>query len=130
MSFNRLVETELREMLTVELEKYESEHKITESEKEELYAWVADGHSPCVNPHGLSDENGDPIDFVSAMNLSEELRIQRLEEISHFDDIKFERDDLRHETKELRTYIKELQSILGAKKLNYLEFQMSDGIPF
>lgn len=130
MNFNRLVETELREMLMVELEKYESKHEITESEKQELYAWGADGHSPYANPHGLSDENGDPIDFVSAMNLSEELRKQRLEEISHFDDIKFERDNLRNETKELKIYIKKLQSILDAKKLDYPEFQMSDGIPF
>lgn len=130
MKFNRLVETELREILTVDLEKYESEHKISENEKQELHAWVADGHSPYGNPHCLSDENGAPIDFVSALKLSEELRIQRLEELSHFDDIKLERDDLRHETTELRAYIKKVQSILDAQKLVYPAFEMSDGIPF
>jgi|LGOV01.1.fsa_nt_gb hypothetical protein len=130
MNFNRLVETELREMLIVDLEKYESQHKITEGEKKELHDWVSDGHSPYVNPFCLSDEKGGPIDFLSAIRISYEMREERLEELSHFDDLKFERNDLINETKALKAYIEKLQSLLDAKELSYPAFEMPDEIPF
>lgn len=49
MNFNRLVEIELRELLTVEIEEYESQYELTEEEKKELYDWVSDGQSPYSN---------------------------------------------------------------------------------
>lgn len=65
-----------------------------------------------------------------AIRISDEIRIQRLEELSHFDEIKSERDDLKSKAKLLKIYIEKLQSILDAKELTYPTIEFPDEIPF
>lgn len=117
-------------ILSETLKEYEAKTDMTNDERLALYDWVSAGYSPYNNPYHMSDENGGPMDFVSAMQLSDEMRIQRYEELNTFDEIKSERNTLRFENKALKTYIMQLQVILEAKQIKYHKLERPDDIPF
>lgn len=130
MEFNRSVSQELRDMLINDLKKYEDSMVLTDLERFELRKWVSNGYSPYSNPNYMGNENGSPMDFVTAMRASDELEEIQLEALSRFDEIKEERNDLKKENQALRSYIEELQALLTTKTIDYPKFIMPDEIPF
>jgi hypothetical protein len=46
---------------------------ISETEKRDLHEWIADGNSIFENPYLFSDEDGRPMDFVSACRFNGEM---------------------------------------------------------
>lgn len=72
MRFHKNVPQENREFLTEQLKKYEKEMKMTSEERQELHKWVARGRSPYDNGDYICDENGCPMDFVSALRFMDE----------------------------------------------------------
>lgn len=112
------------------LKEYEIITDMTDDERCSLHEWVSEGYSPYTNPYHISNEKGYPMDYVTAMRISEEMRIQRYEELNHFDEIKSERNDLKVENQALKTYMKQLQEFLKTKQINYPNFEMSEDIPF
>lgn len=130
MEFNKSVSQELRDMLNSDLKRYEDSMVLTELERLELRKWVSDGYSPYSNPNYMSNENGSPMDFVTAMRISDELEEIQLEALSHFDGIKEERNDFKKENQAMRSYIKDLQAMLITKEIDYPKFIIPDEIPF
>ena len=112
------------------LKEYEDKTVMTDEERFSLNDWISKGNSPYSNPYHISNEKGYPMDYVAAMQVSEELRLQHCEEISHFDEIKSERNDLRFENQALKAYILQLQEILVTNQVEYNKFEMPDDIPF
>ena len=47
---------------------------LTADELKELKEWVADGNSARDNPYGYADESGQPLDFVMAARLLEDIQ--------------------------------------------------------
>lgn len=72
MRFYKNVPYENREILTVQLKKYEKEMAMTSDERRELHKWVARGNSPYDNGDYIYRENGWPMDFVSALRFVDE----------------------------------------------------------
>ena len=123
-------EIEENNLLLESLKEYEMTTDMTSDERYSLHEWVSEGHSPYTNPYYISNEKGYPMDYVAALQLSEEIRIQRYEELSCFDEIKSEREDLKVVNQTLKTYIMQLQELLKTKQINYPKFEMPDEIPF
>lgn len=66
MKFRKGISKENQQILTSQLKEYEQNIQMTKSEKRELHAWVAGGHSPYDNGDYIYDEDGYPMDFISA----------------------------------------------------------------
>ena len=122
--------SEENNLLLESLKEYEMTTDMTSDERCSLHEWVSEGYSPYTNPYHISNEKGYPMDYVAALQLSEEIRIRRYEELSCFDEIKSERDDLKVINQTLETYIMQLQELLKTKQINYPKFEMPDEIPF
>jgi len=66
---------EHKKTLRKELKEYEAKiGDISDEERKDLREWVAGGNSVYDNPYYLSDEKGNPIDFVGAIRVTAELR--------------------------------------------------------
>ena len=65
---------EVREYLRKGLKEYEARiDDMTAKERKELHEWVRAGNEVCNNPYLLSDEDGWPIDFITASRVAEEM---------------------------------------------------------
>lgn len=72
MRFHKGVDTAVRELLSRQLEEYESKTKMTKEERRELHKWVASGRSPYDNGDYIYVEDGCPMDFIGACRFLEE----------------------------------------------------------
>lgn len=84
MRFRKKVPAEVREVLKEQLRKYKKNMTMTKEELHELESWVAAGNSPFNNGDFIYEENGWPMDFVSAMrfvrDMMDELNESSVEE--------------------------------------------------
>ena len=49
---------------------------MTSQEREDILDWVKDGNSVRENPWLMTDEHGNPMDYLSAVRTADELRAQ------------------------------------------------------
>jgi hypothetical protein len=78
IKFKKSVDKEIRYILLEDLNKYETATVMTDSERDELYKWVADGNSPYDNPSLYYTESGWPMDFIEARRFGEDSMEQML----------------------------------------------------
>jgi hypothetical protein len=57
---------------------YLKANDMTPEERHDLFAWIQGGESVHDNPWLMTDDDGIPMDYLSAMRVAEHLRIQRL----------------------------------------------------
>lgn len=69
MRFSKKITAARKEYLTELLRQYEERTPMNSEERAELRQWVMDGNSPYDNGWNLCDEDGCPLDFVSAMRI-------------------------------------------------------------
>lgn len=67
------IDTQLQQILKKDLAAYESSFDLTDEERRSLYAWVLEGNAVCDNPWYMANENGTPMDFVTAMRTVSEI---------------------------------------------------------
>ena len=68
MNFSENVSDEMREILELELHRYKNEIGVmTNEEWNLLIDWVYSGHSPYTNNSDVFDDDGWPMDFISAL---------------------------------------------------------------
>lgn len=72
MRFHRNISAELRNILSAQFQEYEKAMDMSIEERRELYQWVRSGHSPYDNGWYICDEDGCPLDFVSALRITED----------------------------------------------------------
>lgn len=70
MRFNKKMTATQKDYLTELLRRYEKETPMNSDERADLRRWVMDGNSPYDNDWLLYDENGCPLDYVSAIQLA------------------------------------------------------------
>ena len=56
-----------QEILKNDLAAYEARFDLTEEERDSLHEWVSEGNAVGDNPWYMADENGGPMDFITAM---------------------------------------------------------------
>ena len=61
------IDTQLQQILRNDLAAYESRFVLTDDERSSLYEWVSEGNAVCDNPWYMANENGAPMDYVTAM---------------------------------------------------------------
>ena len=61
------IDTQLQQILKKDRAAYESGFDLTDEERRSLYVWVLEGNAVCDNPWYMANENGTPMDFVTAM---------------------------------------------------------------
>jgi len=67
----------INDSLRLELKEYMRKvGDITEDEKKDLHEWVSAGNSVYDNPCLYSDDRGDPMDFISAIRMDNEIRME------------------------------------------------------
>jgi hypothetical protein len=59
-----------------EATEYMKSQDMTPQERQDLLAWVKEGESVRSNPWLMCDEQGNPMDYLSAMRAADELRTQ------------------------------------------------------
>jgi hypothetical protein len=69
---------ERRAFLKSEAAAYLKANDMTPAERQDLLAWIKSGESVRDNPWLMTDEDGVPMDYLSAMRVAEDLRMQRL----------------------------------------------------
>jgi len=69
MRFSKKITAARKEYLTELLRQYEERTPMSSNEHAELRQWVMAGNSPYDNGWNLCDEDGCPLDFVSAMRI-------------------------------------------------------------
>ena len=69
MRFSKKITAARKEYLTELLRQYEERTPMNSEEHAELRQWVMDGNSPYDNGWNLCDEDGRPLDFVSAVRI-------------------------------------------------------------
>ena len=52
---------------------------MTEDEKNDLHEWVASGNSAYDNPYYYSDDRGQPMDYISAMRVNDEMLAEKMD---------------------------------------------------
>ena len=67
------IDTQLQQILRNDLAVYESSFDLTDEEQCSLYEWVSEGNAVCDNPWYMANENGTPMDFVTAMRTVSEI---------------------------------------------------------
>ena len=61
------IDTQLQQILKKDLAAYESSFALTDEERRSLYEWVSEGNAVCDTPWYMANENGAPMDFVTAI---------------------------------------------------------------
>ena len=61
------IDAQLQQILRNDLAVYESSFDLTDEERRSLYEWGSEGNAVCDNPWYMANENGAPMDFVTAM---------------------------------------------------------------
>ena len=69
MRFSKKITADQKEYLAELLQQYEERTPMNSEERAELRQWVMDGNSPYDNGWNLCDEDGCPLDFVSAIRI-------------------------------------------------------------
>lgn len=72
MRFQKSVKREVREFLTEQLKKFESETEMTREERQELHQWVSSGRSPYENGDYVYGAGG-LLDFITALRMIKDL---------------------------------------------------------
>ena len=67
------IDTQLQQILRNDLAAYESGFNLTDGERRSLYEWVSGGNAVCDNPWYMANENGSPVDYVTAMRTVSEI---------------------------------------------------------
>ena len=67
------IDAQLQKILKNDLAAYESRFDLTDEEHRSLYAWVLEGNAVCDNPWYMANENGAPMDYVTAMRTVSEI---------------------------------------------------------
>ena len=67
------IDTQLQQILRNDLAAYESSFDLSDEEQCSLYEWVSEGNAVCDNPWYMANENGTPMDFVTAMRTVSEI---------------------------------------------------------
>ena len=67
------IDTQLQQILKKDLAAYESSFDLTDEERRSLYEWVSEGNAVCDNPWYMANENGAPMDYVTAMRTVSEI---------------------------------------------------------
>jgi len=63
-----------KNVLHSELKQYEATiGHISPEERKSLYEWVAAGNQAICNPYCLCEENGNPMDYITAIRLIEDM---------------------------------------------------------
>ena len=57
---------------------YLENNDMTPAERNDLLAWISSGQSANDNPWFMADENGNPMDYLTAMRTVNDLRTQHL----------------------------------------------------
>ncbi len=70
MSENMLLQHEAAECL--------GDNDMTPAERQDLFAWINSGQSANDNPWFMADEDGNPMDYLTAMRTVNDLRTQHL----------------------------------------------------
>lgn len=73
MRFYKHVKRANRELLEKQFKEFVRTNKLSKKEIRELREWVADGNSPYDNPIDIYDELGIPYDYITALNMMDEL---------------------------------------------------------
>ena len=71
MKFRKSIPREVRQLLERDLNRYETEFSMSNSEYAELRQWVQEGHSPYDNPWYIATEGGIPMDYINAKQVIE-----------------------------------------------------------
>jgi hypothetical protein len=75
MKNNAAPDKSFMDMLYRDLKEYENSFDdITLKERKDLRQWVKDGNSVYENPGLFSCENGDPMDYITAVRIIEDMR--------------------------------------------------------
>ena len=61
------IDAQLQQILRNDLAVFESSFDLTDEERRSLYEWASEGNAVCDNPWYMANENGTPMDFVTAM---------------------------------------------------------------
>ena len=67
------IDAQLQQILRNDLAVYESSFDLSDEEQCSLYEWVSEGNAVCDNPWYMANENGTPMDFVTAMRTVSEI---------------------------------------------------------
>ena len=67
------IDAQLQQILRNDLAAYESSFDLSDEEQCSLYEWVSEGNAVCDNPWYMANENGTPMDFVTAMRTVSEI---------------------------------------------------------
>ena len=67
------IDAQLQQILRNDLAVYESSFDLTDEERRSLYEWASEGNAVCDNPWYMANENGTPLDFVTAMRTVSEI---------------------------------------------------------
>ena len=67
------IAAQLQQILRNDLAAYESSFDLSDEEQCSLYEWVSEGNAVCDNPWYMANENGTPMDFVTAMRTVSEI---------------------------------------------------------
>lgn len=59
-----------------EATEYMKNQNMTPQERQDLLVWMKEGESVRANPWLMCDEQGNPMDYLSAMRSADELRLQ------------------------------------------------------
>lgn len=70
MRFSKKITADQKEYLIELLRQYEEKTPMNSEERAELRQWVMEGNSPYDNGWYLCDEDGCPLDYVSAMRIA------------------------------------------------------------
>ena len=67
------IDAQLQQVLRNDMAVYESSFDLTDEEQCSLYEWVSEGNAVCDNPWYMANENGTPMDYVTAMRTVSEI---------------------------------------------------------
>ena len=67
------IDTQLQQILKKDLAAYESSFDLTDEGRRSLYEGGPEGNAVCENPWYKANENGTPMDFVTAMRTVSEI---------------------------------------------------------
>lgn len=73
IQFLPCTDTQLQQILRNDLAAYESRFDLSGEERRSLYEWVSEGNAVCDNPWNMANENGTPMDYVTAMRTISEI---------------------------------------------------------
>lgn len=73
IQFLPCTDTQLQQILRNDLATYESRFALSDDERRSLYEWVSEGNAVCDNPWNMANENGMPMDYVTAIRTISEI---------------------------------------------------------